>query len=71
MIDGIAHGEGWFRLARLRDGLGRLPSRWRDWLRHVATVREVSLPDSYHVATLDHDAHRIIDESRAFIAARA
>ena len=40
-------------------------------LRHVATVREVSLPDSYHVATLDHDAHRIIDESRAFIAARA
>lgn len=39
MIDGIAHGEGWFRLARIRDGLTRLPSRWRDWLRHVATVR--------------------------------
>ena len=36
-----------------------------------ADVTEVVLPDSYHVATLDHDAHRIIDESRAFIAARA
>ncbi|MEV5604861.1 alpha/beta fold hydrolase [Streptomyces sp. NPDC052299] len=30
-------------------------------------VREVLLEQSYHVATLDHDAKRIFDESHAFI----
>nr|WSZ95604.1 alpha/beta fold hydrolase [Streptomyces sp. NBC_00857] len=30
-------------------------------------VREVLLEQSYHVATLDHDAERIFDESHAFI----
>ncbi|MEW1721323.1 alpha/beta fold hydrolase [Streptomyces sp. NPDC093109] len=30
-------------------------------------VREVVLEQSYHVATLDHDAERIFDESLAFI----
>ena len=29
--------------------------------------REVVLTDSYHVATLDHDAEKIFDESVAFI----
>ncbi|MFG2130416.1 alpha/beta hydrolase [Streptomyces sp. NPDC048751] len=31
-------------------------------------VREVVLEQSYHVATLDHDADRIFEESHAFIA---
>jgi carboxylesterase len=30
--------------------------------------REVVLEDSYHVATLDHDAQRIVDESLGFLA---
>ncbi len=30
-------------------------------------VREVLLEQSYHVATLDHDAERIFDESWAFV----
>lgn len=30
-------------------------------------VREVLLEQSYHVATLDHDAERIFEESHAFI----
>lgn len=34
-----------------------------------AVRREVLLEDSYHVATLDHDAERIHDESRRFLAA--
>jgi carboxylesterase len=37
-----------------------------------STVRElVTLTDSYHVATLDHDAARIFSQSAAFIAAHA
>ncbi|MFC8586852.1 alpha/beta hydrolase [Streptomyces sp. NPDC057217] len=32
-----------------------------------ADVREVLLEQSYHVATLDHDAERIFDESWAFV----
>jgi len=31
-------------------------------------VTLVRLPDSFHVATLDHDAERIFDESAAFVA---
>ncbi|MCF3962779.1 alpha/beta hydrolase [Streptomyces fuscigenes] len=31
-------------------------------------VREVVLEQSYHVATLDHDAERIFEESAAFVA---
>ena len=31
---------------------------------------EVSLPESYHVATLDNDAQTIFEESADFIAAR-
>ena len=41
-----------------------------EWiLTHVASIdtEEVVLPDSYHVATLDHDAQTIIDQSTAFI----
>ena len=41
-----------------------------EWiLTHVASIdtEEVVLPDSYHVATLDHDAQTIIDQSAAFI----
>ncbi|MFD5032686.1 alpha/beta hydrolase [Streptomyces sp. NPDC058220] len=38
--------------------LGRVSSR---------DVREVLLEQSYHVATLDHDAERIFEESHAFI----
>jgi carboxylesterase len=34
-----------------------------------ADKREVVLTDSYHVATLDHDAERIFDESDEFIRA--
>lgn len=30
-------------------------------------VTEIVLEQSYHVATLDHDAERIFDESLAFI----
>jgi carboxylesterase len=39
-------------------------------LDHVAATdkEERLLEDSYHVATLDHDADRIVDESAAFIA---
>ncbi|MEW2549183.1 alpha/beta fold hydrolase [Streptomyces sp. NPDC047002] len=33
-----------------------------------ADVREVVLEQSYHVATLDHDAERIFEESAAFVA---
>ena len=37
-----------------------------------STVRElVTLTDSYHVATLDHDAARVFSQSAAFIAAHA
>jgi carboxylesterase len=32
-----------------------------------ADVTEIVLPDSYHVATLDNDAERIVTESIAFI----
>ena len=41
-----------------------------EWiLTHVASIdtEEVVLPDSYHVATLDHDAQTIVDQSAAFI----
>ncbi len=41
-----------------------------EWiLTHVASIdtEEVVLPDSYHVATLDHDAQTIVDQSSAFI----
>ncbi|GAA5151380.1 alpha/beta fold hydrolase [Nocardioides marinquilinus] len=31
-------------------------------------VRQVSLPESFHVATLDHDAPTIFEESAAFVA---
>jgi carboxylesterase len=31
-------------------------------------VTEVALPDSFHVATLDHDAPRIVDETLRFVA---
>lgn len=34
----------------------------------LSDVREVLLNNSYHVATLDHDADLIVAESRAFIA---
>lgn len=42
-------------------------------LRGVSsTVRRfVELPDSYHVATLDHDAQRIFDQSTQFLAEQA
>jgi carboxylesterase len=30
-------------------------------------VREILLEQSYHVATLDHDAERVFQESHAFI----
>lgn len=35
---------------------------------HVSSTekKQIELPDSYHVATLDHDAQRIIDETLAF-----
>ncbi|WP_030909468.1 alpha/beta hydrolase [Streptomyces sp. NRRL F-5126] len=33
-----------------------------------ADVREIVLEHSYHVATLDHDAERIFEESAAFVA---
>jgi carboxylesterase len=33
-----------------------------------ADKREVVLPESYHVATLDHDAHLIFESSAAFVA---
>lgn len=41
-----------------------------EWiLTHVASIdtEEVVLPDSYHVATLDHDAQTIVDGSVAFV----
>ncbi|MFT3889296.1 MAG: alpha/beta fold hydrolase [Arachnia sp.] len=36
--------------------------------KRVADLRFVELPRSYHVATLDHDAPTIFEESRRFIA---
>ncbi len=33
-----------------------------------SAVREVALLDSYHVATLDHDAPLIVSETRGFLA---
>lgn len=42
-------------------------------MRSVAStdVREIVLADSYHVATLDHDAPMIFEESLAFVRAHA
>lgn len=37
----------------------------------VPNVTEAILADSFHVATLDHDAERIVDLSRAFISANS
>ena len=38
--------------------------------KKVKDLRFVELPNSYHVATLDHDAQLIVEESRRFIGAR-
>ncbi|MCG6566148.1 carboxylesterase [Tessaracoccus sp. ZS01] len=48
------------------DGLSRELVR-----RDMAEVVDVELRRSYHVATLDHDAGRIVAESRRFITGRA
>lgn len=36
--------------------------------KKVSDLRFVELPNSYHVATLDHDAPLIVEESRRFIS---
>ena len=36
--------------------------------KRVSDLRFVELPNSYHVATLDHDAPLIVEESRRFIS---
>ncbi|NYG56279.1 alpha/beta hydrolase [Nocardioides perillae] len=44
------------------------PSSGRLLQARLRDVTEVLLPDSFHVATLDHDAPRIVEESAAFVA---
>jgi len=46
------------------------PSSSATVLQHISStdVEERMLENSYHVATLDHDAERIVTESAAFIA---
>lgn len=44
------------------------PSSGRLLQQRLRDVTEVLLPDSFHVATLDHDAPRIVEESAAFVA---
>jgi carboxylesterase len=46
------------------------PSSSPTVLEHVASadVEERLLENSYHVATLDHDADRVVEESAAFVA---
>ncbi len=45
------------------------PANWQFVLSHVSSgdVTDVVLPDSFHVATLDHDAPMIVRDSIAFV----